>query len=330
METKNKPRISVHIIAKETTNYGRMIFEASLRSLLIGNSGYADQIILVDDGCSDDVVQMFVSLFPSCGFNEGNLKIVVSNGAYPSFAEKRNVCLEYTHKDSDFIHWIDTDDIYHTGILNNFKDNFLSVPEKVKDLSKGICYFYHAMGCPWLIEEYYPKDNFFRYNSNLRWGKSVHERLENLSPGSEMLIPLFYYHVGYTRSVISTSCKWIHYSMLEDGKPDLYLRSDQPMYTMGIDRIIDDRLGSCKRMKRDDRIIPDAFMSILFEFGKLYGDSHSMSVEAAYASWQRWLNKHVDPQIGEYQRQWVDQSFKDKNWGACIRDIAEKKLWEKF
>lgn len=304
-----------------------MIFEAALKSLLVGNSGYADQVILLDDVCSIEIGKMY------CNLLEGHPNKVYlrgHGGVYKTFADKRNACLRQTDKDTDFIHWIDSDDLHHTGILNHFKEDFLSNPEKVKDLSVGVCSFYHAMGCPWMIEGYYPKDNFFRYNPNLRWGKAVHEKLENLSPGSQMVIPFFYYHVGYTRSVVSTACKWVHYTMLEDGQPDLYLRPDQRMYSLGIDRVIDDRLASCKRMSPGERIIPDAFMPVLYDFTCRYGDMASKTVEGMYDLWQRWVNIQVDPQLGEYLRQWAAPSLKDGHWGACIRDIAEKKLWEKF
>lgn len=326
MENPRKPKISVHVIAKETTNYGRMIFEAALKSLLIGNKGYADQVILLDNGCSHEVRDMY---FPMMDILDPACSLIIDQRNLPTFADKRNACLEQTDKDTDYIHWIDTDDIHHTGILNHFKEDFLSNPEKVKDLSTGVCSFYHAMGCPWMIEGYYPKDNFFRYNPNLRWGKAVHEKLENLSPGSQMVVPFFYYHVGYTRSAISTACKWVHYSMLEDGKPDLYLRPDQRMYSLGIDRTIDDRLSSCKRVLPTERIIPDAFMPILYDFTVRYGDMASKTPEEAYDLWQRYTIQ-VDPGIGAYLRQWTPQALKDGHWGACIRDIAEKKLWEIF
>jgi len=283
------------------------------------NPGYADEIIFVNNSCNDELDFMVGELAKKAGVPVNGYRTNICG-----FDRLRDICLKGTAEDMDYIHWVDTDDFYHTGILTNFKNSFLT-SDKGKDLSKGICYFYHCMGCPWLIEEKYPKDNFFKYNPDLKWESGVHERLVNLSPGQEVIVPFFYYHTGYIRSVISTAFKWVFYAVLEHQSADIYIRDDQPMYTEGIDKIIADRIPKCRNVSSDPYdvpVIPEAFLSIFSKF-------ELAREEDDYEGWQDWVTS-LDPFLKEYRDKWAAQAVVDGHWGECIRDIEEKRLWEKY
>jgi hypothetical protein len=306
--------VSVHIIVKETTNYGRMLFESSLKSFLRDNKGYADEVVVYDDGCSSDVRYMYHGMLKSSGVQY----CFYGDTKERTFAEKRNVCLLNTDKRSTHIHWIDSDDIYYPDTMLALKNSML---KSADDCGKFINYFCHCMGDPWNLEDIYPKDNIFRYNSDLKWVKGVHEKLENVVPDKQCISGLRYYHAGYTRSVIATAIKWIHYSVLEE-KPNHYLHDNEPMYRLGLHKIIDDRLEKRKLIANDQ--IPSAFQSIISHY-RSYGFGESRD----FNDWQRFVN-NVDGIYCHWFQQYEGAAKQDGNWSKFIQFVIDNKLWEVY
>ena len=231
-----------------------------------------------------------------------------------TFAEKRNVCLDHTGNDVTHIHWIDTDDIYYNDTLLLFKDIL-----RTTDFGVYMNHFRHCMGYPWRLEGEYPKDNVFKYNPELRWGKGVHECLENVCPKKETVTPLKYFHAGYTRNIIATAIKWIYYSVLEHGEDDCcYLRDNEAMYTDGPHKIIADRIPKTSRLTFEE--MPDAFV------GEVMGQYQGL---LEYEKWDEWV-MNLDPKYASLFKKFKQIAAAEGHWGAFVQHVIDNKLWKEM
>ncbi len=306
-------KVSVHMIVKEVSFYGYLLLKSSLDSLLMDNSGYADELIIYNDGCDQTSTSFLEKIVKNCG-----IKCVYSKniGEDLTFAEKRNVCLDNTGHDITHIHWIDSDDIY-------YEDTLIAVKKKLgemEDCGVFINNFHHCMGYPWRIAGTYPKDNIFRYNPKLKWGKGVHETLENVEPVSQSPLGLPYFHAGYTRSVIATAIKWIYYSVLEHGADNCcYFRENEAMFTDGPHKIISDRIANTSKITFEE--MPSAFVENVMM-------SYKGLIE--YEKWDDWVTRCIDPKYGNLFKKFKVIANAEGNWGAFVKEVIDNKLWKEF
>ena len=201
----SKSYVSVQIVAKETTTFGMKLFRACLRS--IATAKYANQIIVVDNGCSNDVSSMIeaeLNAVPA-GVNTSHLR----RPELTSFSDLRNVALNATDPETAFIHWIDTDEIYFPEKLTELSNHLGEHNESFVVLN-----LHHFMVVPNLVQAVYPKDVIYRYNLKMRWGKGVHEKIQDPCFGPQRSYNMPYLHFGYCRSQWRTALKWLHYDVI--------------------------------------------------------------------------------------------------------------------
>jgi hypothetical protein len=304
--------ISVHIIVKETTDYGALLFEISLLSILEDNKGYLDEIILYDDGCSDFVKKMYCRVL-----DKHDIAYTIwKDGKKRSFSEKRNVCMEHTSPKATHIHWIDSDDIYYPNTLIPVKENILKQHD---DCGFFINRFLHTMGDPWHFESIHERESIFKYNPSMRWEKNVHEHIDNDDCKKQYFHELVYYHAGYSRSIVATAIRWLYFAVLE-GIPNHYFNIKEPMYGLGLDKIIDDRIPRCAILGNE--IVPKRFIDRIAEYG-VDGEHH----KTMFNDWQLVVNK-IDIEYMQLVDRFRDDANKDGNWGKCIQYVIDNKLWE--
>ena len=307
------PYISVQIIAKENTVFGEKLFRACLGSL--AEADYANQLILIDNGCSQGVVDSWMQF----------RKELVGRGVntlylpYPTvqrsdtFASLRNMAMAKTDDETDFIHWIDTDEIYFPEKLTAFKKHLGESP----NLAVQVLPLQHFMVVPNMLQEAYPKDVVYRYNLNLGWGKGVHEQIQNRCPGDRLDYDMQYLHFGYCRRQWRIALKWLHYDMIEHGHVGHYIKEWNEDWKPGQtpDNIVSDRL---KISKPYTGMFPLALDN---EFG-----NHLLDNEAEWVAYLNTLDSD------EFWVRWQEMAEKaGSRWGATADWAAveaEKSQWQ--
>lgn len=305
------PFISVQLIAKENTAFGLMLFRACLRSLL--QADYASQIVLVDNGCSPQVVEEWHKLqkeFDAKGVATSYVWCTAIPRA-DTFSMLRNLALSKTDIDADFIHWVDTDEIYFPESLTAFRKHLASEP----NIAVQILPLHHFMIVPNMVQEIYPKDVVYRYNLNLSWGKGVHEQIQNRCPGDRIEYQMPYLHYGYCRRQWRIALKWLHYDMIEHGHVGHYTNEWSGWKgAQSPDTIVSDRL---KVSKPYTGPFPPALVD---EFG-----DHLKDDEAAWV-------KHLSSMDSEdFWVKWQEQYAQRGSWGPTAEWAAreaEALKWE--
>ncbi len=212
------PRVSVQIIAKETTPLGKLLFSCCLQAL--HDSDWADEIILVNDGCSADVIKMVEGF--DYAFQEKGVKfltVLLTERKDYNYSELRQAALDKTGEGMNVYHWVDTDEVYFPDHLSNFKE---TLRQKVEVFSQAYTYFYHMIFDPRTWQFKATKDNIFGFNGQQLWSKGVHEKVVGIQPGSKVQTNIEYLHFGYLRPQWQTCLKWLHYDMIEHGHVDGY------------------------------------------------------------------------------------------------------------
>ena len=296
-------KISVHIIAKEDTNLGRHFIDSCLTSIV----GYADELILIDNGCSSEVkevIQKFCPYFPSFVYKESKLS---------DFASLRNECLKSTGSDVDYFHWIDTDEIWFPVELVKLK-SFL----QTTDANRVATNLIHFMGDPFHFQEIYPKFNIFKMpkdRSKIKWRGGVHESLD--LGGKSVNTAFNYLHFGYCREQWRICLRWLHYAILEFGNVNCYRQYNDKGKTLDYftdqrtpDQIIDDRVPISHEYS-------GGYPSFVEKWIRLH--------EVSNHTWDEWLKKNDD------QSFWLDwQELREQkgNWKDTLKDIVAKMGWK--
>lgn len=231
------PFISVHQIVKENTNLGVKFLDGCLTSL--SNSMYPDELIIVDNGSFEPIFDLYESY--RLKFLDFNCTMKIIKSKAKDFATLRNQCLEFTNEFSDYIHWIDSDEIYYEEDLDTLKHHELPSMLDYKEVWTS---FYHFMRDPFMIQVNndclfknkemvetdirIAKDNVFRYNKNMKWvkEKQVHERVDRSTligiPDTHADSMCRYLHLGYIRNQYITTLKWLRYDIIQHGNVNGY------------------------------------------------------------------------------------------------------------
>lgn len=246
-------RVSVQIVAKETTPLGRLFFSCCLQALL--DSRWPNEIVVVDNGCSADVLEMLEGFQLKFAGKDVTVK-VLQMPQNSTYAELRNAGMTMIDPQTTIYHWIDTDEVYIPYKLDQMREFLEDMDQPLKQM---YTYFYHFMFNPWTWQFKATKNNVFAYHPGLHWTKGVHEQVDNLLPGRVIQTDVEYLHFGYLRPQWQTCLKWLHYDMIEHGHVNRY--KDEPLedqhkqvYTLPYFRewrtpntIVDDRLDECKK-----------------------------------------------------------------------------------
>jgi len=307
------PRVSVHICAKETTPLGKLFFQCCLQALQ--DSNWPDEIIIVDDGCSKPVVELYM-WFAELFRNRGVPVTTASAGGIKTYAGLRNKALELTDRFCTVMHWIDTDEVYFPDQLNALKRDLEHVP----DFRQAYTYFYHFINNPLQWQFKATKDNIFRFSPTLKWEKGVHEKMTGLVGTAAVQTNVQYLHFGYIRPQWQTCLKWLHYDMIEHGNVDRYKDerfedADKKVYTKPWFRewrtpntILDDRIPVCKEQGPwDVKNVPAAARPI-YEHANEW-DQFLLRIED-HSFWNHWEYLAKAPGLCNW-RETLDQVVKE-------------------
>lgn len=203
-----KPVISVQIIAREADALGLAWYRSCLESLV----GHPDQLVIVDNGSSPEVLDMVRSMMAS--FPE---PVLIEAPEVQGFQDLRNRALAATRSDATYVHWVDTDEIF-------FPHQLVQLREAMADprFSRWATILVHFMIDPTRVETRHVKWNLFRYGPQLRWSRGVHEIMEGVPEGRWGFAPIDHLHFGYCRPQWQTFIKWLRYAVLEHGRADMY------------------------------------------------------------------------------------------------------------
>ena len=288
-QRKLKPWISCHIISKETDPLGQHFFRSCLEAI----RGYPDELIIVDNGSSDDVLEMVRS---EMGHFNGQL---ILKPEVDNFRDLRNIALRATNESATHIHWIDTDEIFFPEQLPELRQAM-----EYEDISMIQTVLVHFMIDPVTLQDRQLKKNVFRYAPGMQWSKSVHEVLEGLPEGRTAFIPVEHLHFGYCRPQWQTFLKWIRYAILEHGSADMYRREE-----------VDGRILPWMRGART----PDGILDERLPMLSPYGGPYPRCCAPWFEPWQR-----SGKPWKEHLRQLVDHS--DWDWWQGLR--ARTGSWE--
>lgn len=298
----SKPYISIQIIAKETTEFGLKMFRACLRSIVQAN--YASQVVLVNNGCGVNVVNMYTEELQKLSDVDISVSIVDKDG---DFSELRNCALAYTDPETDFIHWVDTDEVYFPEKLTKF-GSFLSTC----DASTVVLNLVHFMCIPSKYQEIYPKDVVYRYITSLNWGSGVHEKLGGVAPGQTIRYDMPYLHFGYCRSQWRTALKWLHYDVIAKGNPDHYKFENihgvmVPYFRVNRtpDDVVSDRLEVSKTYTGD---YPQAWLD------------EQVPLLATLDEWRQYLCELDDD---KFWREWQTMSEEYGGWEDTLANVVQ-------
>jgi Glycosyl transferase family 2 len=301
--------ISGQLIVREQTEFGSRMVAACLESVVV----FLDEIIVIDNGCMPTARANIMSML-----NRHNKKYVYVECSSADFSTLRNDALGRMDPAADWFFQFDSDDIFWPEKLTKVKDDLY------KRNSKACLYghFYHFMETPFKYQGMYKHRHLYPVSKDMHWELPVHEKLSGV-PDKEEDSGLVWTHWGYTRSVISTFIKWVHYAVLEKGNADCY--KGPCLFTeRGIEHILDDRHTLCGFF--GEKYPAAAQRWLIDEF------SRSKSL-----NWQEWVTNELDPQIGEMFKVFQKIAYGEKlgymppaDWPGVVDYIIKEKIWEKI
>lgn len=278
--------VCVHIIAKETTNFGSLMFRSCLDSM----KDYADEIVVIDNGCSEDIVKMVKEYNVNYHRDEGT-----------NFKDLRNSALDKMElKDPEcFIHWIDTDEVYFSSTLLHLKSQL------DPNHSTVTTQLVHFMIDPDKYQYLEKKRNIYKWHPGLRWVGDVHENITNVAPGKSIDTNLNYLHFGYCREQWKTFLKWLFYDTLQFNH---------------VDRYKDERLedGTTVPYLRDWRT-PDTIIEDRRPETKQYVGNYPVEMSEWFQAWQN---------SGKEWREYLEEiNGEDPLWEYWKKLYEEKGNW---
>lgn len=301
-EKKIQPWISVHIISKETDRLGLHFFKSCLESL----RGYPDELIVVDNGSSQEVLDMLQEEMKNFTGK------VIYKPEIESFHELRNIAIENMSPDATHLHWIDTDEIY-------FPEQLPGLREAMMDgtISMFRTTLVHFMKDPATLENKQLKQNVFRCTPYLRWTKNVHEVLEGKAQGRSAFIPIEHLHFGYCRPQWQTFLKWIRYAILEYKNANIYREET-------IERR---KLPWLRGSRTPDTILDERFPRLHAYQGEYPKSCEEWLVPWIKSGkpWKEYLYGLVDHRFWEW---WQSLKTQKGSWQETLSEIIEKMNWE--
>ncbi len=297
------PRVSAHVIAQERDPFGADLLSSCLDSL----EGYADQIVVVDNGLGPEALEAVLDRRRSMPITLIDAREVSSD-----FAELRNRALAATSPGITHIHKIDSDEVYLPGSLQELKD-LLRDPAIGQVNAKLL----HFMIEPTLLESIQSKEVVFRRDDRLLWEGVVHERVARSGGTQSIDGPGCFLHFGYCRPQWQTLLKWLRYAVLQG--------SDLSHYKY---EFID---GVRRPWFRDGRT-PDTILEPRRARLKSYGDSYPQSVRPwlehsaqSGKPWREWVNRRVGTWFWD---EWRALERIKGSWEGTLEEILDR--WTRF
>ena len=305
----SEPKISVHILAKETTELGARLFESCVESIL--DADYAHEIIVIDNGCDIDLggevklgrVRKLMKGFPHTWDYDARDKT--------DFAELRNMALHATSPECTHFHWIDTDECYPKETLSKLKET-----AKNDNISAITTWFWHFMIDPTMWQEQQNKTNFYKLVPGIKWELPVHEHLVGYDKTKVAALNASYHHYGYIRPQWVQALKWIKYDVWQKGNANHY----REYFDGGHDKVVD---------YYSDGRTPDECLEDRRPYCSKYIGAHTDGFEKniiepwidSGKTWNEWLKTINDCTIWD---EWQEKrkelgSWKDTIGWACER-----------
>ena len=322
-------KVSVHILAKETDGFGKLLFKSCIECLLLAR--YAHEIIIIDNGCREDIVSLADSLLKEA-VADGVLHnyVIHKQLGTDDFSALRNKAMELMSPEANRLHWIDTDECYPEFTLNEIKNIC-----EVKDPAAIRLNFFHHMISPSLYQEIYPKVNVYKIVPGLKWEFKVHEHLVGYNKEDIYETGLYYLHFGYVRPQWQQAIKWLKYDVWDRGHANGYreYRDDENSPTKDYyrddrtpDQCLDDRIPHCKE----------------FDFNKWtfsipFADNVLDKWAKSGLEWKEWVNREVGPSSSidgvvvpgsDFWREWQNKRVELGSWkstiGWCCEELGFK------
>ena len=289
------PRISVQTIAREEDEFGAMLLRSCLESL----EGYADQVVIVDNGLCDQAMDVVSSLRSRLAIN------LVDGRNLSDYSALRNLALDSTAEGVTHVHKIDTDEVYFPGALSDLKR--LLGDSDVRSVSGTLVHF---MIEPTLVESYQEKEVIFRHRPHLRWEGAAHESMKGLDPQKKARAEFSFLHFGYCRPQWQIFLKWLRYALLQGGGLSHY----QYEFIDGV------RVPWFRDGRTPDTVL-EPRRGRLQSYGGPYAPSTKTWIEQfahSGLSWREWVHQKASPQVWDA---WCNLSRQRGCWEETLEEI---------
>lgn len=299
-------KISSQFILKENTAVADLMLRCCFESHL--QSTWPDQVVLVDNGCSDQVratIQEYRGKFEAQG-----VSVALVEAPESDYQGLRNLALSRTPSDATHVSWHDADEVL---VPEEFARLKVSLQNTVPSTPIGglETHFYHFVLTPRQWQFSARKDNIFAYHPGLKWSKGVHEKMTGVQ-GRLFEVPnVHYLHFGYCKRPWRVFVRWLHYALLEFGNVNAYKKVNENGVVVDYLRdwrtpngILDDRIPECRSWIEP---IPEVARSIMDR-----------------PDWEQWVAGSDDE---SFWLEWQERYKREGNWTGTL-DWAVARLQE--
>lgn len=312
MDPKGEPKVSVHILAKETTGFGKLLMVAAVESIY--KAGYADEIVIVDNGCAEEIIHAARLVIPpavAIGGPKGIIECdvphvhIIKNTETDSFADLRNLALDYTRERGvcNYFHWVDTDECYPPETFDKIK-KAMAEHEPAAIMN----YFIHFMINPTLWQETQNKIHIYKITPELRWELPVHEHVVGYDKDNIINTNMPYFHYGYIRPQWVQAIKWLRYDVWHHGHANGY----REYFDEGWDKVVDYYTDG----RTPDQCLEDRRTSVCKEYD---GGHPEAFVKYILEPWQ---------ESGKPWEEWVNEAVSDDLWDRWKQKREELGSWK--
>jgi hypothetical protein len=302
--------VSTHIIIKENTNLALLFLKCCLASLKVAK--WCDELIIIDNGCFEPIKE-YLRDFQK----DYHCPVKLIEDDSKKFCDLRNKALSLTDPNIKYVHWIDADETLIPEEWVPIK-NILATHETGQVHTYGV----HFMVNPSLTQYTFTKENIFRFHRFLKWGKGVHEKMQNTLPGIHQS-DSHYLHFGYCKSQWRVMVRWVHYAVLEHGNVNCYKNENieepgKSMKTVPFFRdwrtpntILQDRIPVCEKYGGPKPVVAMP----IFEHENEWEDFITKIDDQSF--WIRWQQKMKEVGSWVDTLDWfVDECTKNNWWIA--------------
>jgi len=325
------------MIVKENTHLGEKFLNACFKSLHEGY--YPNEIILIDNGSSDFILDLQNQWKKDLKDDlDCNVKII--NSDLKDFTSLRNLCIEHTSPTTDFMHWIDSDEVYYPQDLDRLKNYIMPANPHASEIWT---LFYHFMINPFMIQDKCSKDNIFGFHKGLKWQGKTHEKLHNKKQGSivgNSATRVEYLHYGYIRHQWRTCLKWLHYDYIQHGHVNGYKLENLEENSKTVQKdwfrdwrdpnhVVHDRRRCCSLFPNGKeeitvKLLQDGKLKPLHYYCKTDLPDAALELMNGCKNEQQWI-AYIDSLDGnDFWEQWQDKKNEVGSWRETLDWVVDE------
>lgn len=286
--------VALNIIAKESGKVEELMVEMFMHSI----DGVFDQIVFVDNGCSNNIVDI-VQKYKNRGNSDWKYIEFYGNHGFDAL---RNKALQHSIDSGiDWVVWHDCDDVINRNDYEYMIKNIMSDKEYTRITQR----FYHFMGSPFCIQierSYHVKNNIFKITKDTKWGGGVHEGTIGIPKGKNFFSKdMAYFHFGYgLKPSYQIFLRWLKYDMISDGNLKRYKEAKE-----GVEWNLDhgNPMGVIESRLRDNVVIP--FIGVYPESCRILFDEYFKN--------GRMIQNNILENVREFQK-WLIETNNDPIW----------------